>query len=201
MRRFFHTRKRASYSLRGREPRTDTGWGRGKGHCMSDTTANAGSTPAGEGAGENPAMEGSQSPKTFTQEEVDKLMGDLRKKDRAKYARYDEYKAAAEKLAEIEEKGKTDLQRATERAEAAEAALAEREAAEAVAAAIREVSKATGVPEDALRGASREEIEAHAEALKPYFSKDAAPSVNTGAPSTEAQASGDPLRDVINQAL
>lgn len=168
---------------------------------MSETTANAGTTPQGEGAGENHAMDGSQNPKTFTQEEVDKLMGDLRKKDRAKYARYDEYKAAAEKLAEIEEKGKTDLQRATERAEAAEAKLAEREAADAVAEAVREVSKATGVPEDALRGASREEIEAHAEALKPYFSKDAAPSVPTGAPSTEAQASGDPLRGVINQAL
>ena len=167
---------------------------------MSETTANAGTTPQGEGANENPAMEGSQ-PKTFTQEEVNALMGKTRKEERAKFANYDDYKAAAEKLKQIEEKGKTDLQKATERAEAAEAALAERKAAEAVAEAIREVSKATGVPEDALRGASREEIEAHAEALKPYFSKDAAPSVPTGAPSTEAQASGDPLRDVINQAL
>ncbi len=40
-----------------------------------------------------------------------------------------------------------------------------------------------------------------AEVLKPFFAKDAAPSVNTGSPSTEKQGSGDPLRDAINQML
>jgi hypothetical protein len=168
---------------------------------MSETTANAGTTPQVEGAAnENPAMEGSQ-PKTFTQEEVDRLMGDLRKKERARYAGYDEYKAAADELAKLKEKDKTELERATERAEAAEAKLAEREAAEAIALAAREVSKATGVPEEALRGSTREEIEAHAEVLKPFFAKGAAPSVNTGSPSTEEGGSGDPLRDAINQML
>ena len=167
---------------------------------MSETTADAGTTPQGEGANENPAMEGSQ-PKTFTQEEVNALMGKTRKEERAKFANYDDYKAAAEKLKQIEEKDKTDLQKATERAEAAEAKLAEREAADAIAKAAREVAKATGVPVEALRGTTREEIEAHAEVLKPFFAKDAAPSVNTGSPSTEKQGSGDPLRDAINQML
>ena len=201
LRRFFHARVRAIDSLRGRDPRTDTGWGRGKGHSMSETTANAGTTPQVEGAAnENPAMEGSQ-PKTFTQEEVDKLMGDLRKKERARYASYDEYKAAAAERAKLTEKDKTELLKATERAEAAEARLAEREAAEAIALAAREVSKATGVPEEALRGSTREEIEAHAEVLKPFFAKGAAPVVQTGSPSTETSATGDPLRDAISNAL
>lgn len=167
---------------------------------MSETTAQAGTTPAGEGANENPAMEGSQ-PRTFTQEEVNALVGKTRKEERAKFSGYEEYKAAADELRELKEKGKTELERAMERAEAAEAALAEREAAEAVAEAVREVAKATGVPEEALRGSTREEIEAHAEALKPFFAKDAAPSVNTGSPSTEGKGSGDPLRDAINQML
>lgn len=145
-------------------------------------------------------MEGSQ-PKTFTQEEVNALMGDLRKKERAKFSNYEEYKAAAERLKEIEEKDKTNLQKATERAEAAEAKLAERDAADAIAKAARDVANATGVPVEALRGSSRDEIEAHAEVLKPFFAKDAAPSVNTGSPSTDEKGSGDPLRDAINQML
>lgn len=192
---------RANNSLRAREARTDTGWGRGKGHSMSEATAQAGTTPTGEDAArENPTMEGSQ-PKTFTQEEVNALMGDLRKKERAKFSNYEEYKAAAERLKEIEEKDKTNLQKATERAEAAEAKLAERDAADAIAKAARDVANATGVPVEALRGSSRDEIEAHAEVLKPFFAKDAAPSVNTGSPSTDEKGSGDPLRDAINQML
>lgn len=167
---------------------------------MSETTATAGSTPEGEGAIENPAMEGSQ-PRTFTQEEVNALMGKTRKEERAKFSNYEEYKAAADELAKLKEKDKTELEKATERAEAAEARLAEREAAEAIALAAREVSKATGVPEEALRGATREEIEAHAEVLRPFFAKGAAPVVKTGSPSTEERGTGDPLRDAISNAL
>lgn len=123
---------------------------------MSETTANAGTTLQVEGAAnENPAMEGFQ-PKTFTQEEVDRLMGDLHKKERARYVGYDEYKAAAGELAKLKEKDKTGLQKATERAEAR---LAECEAAEAIALAVREVSRATGVSEEALRGSTCEVLE------------------------------------------
>lgn len=169
---------------------------------MSEATATAGNTtPEGEGAQQNPAMEGSAAERTFTQEEVNALMGKTRKEERAKFANYDQYKAAADELAKLKEKDKTELQKATERAEAAEAELAERKAADAAAQAAREVAKATGVPAEALRGATREEIEAHAEVLKPFFAKGAAPVVQTGSPSTEAKGSGDPLRDAINNAL
>lgn len=145
-------------------------------------------------------MEGSQ-PKMLTQDEVNAIVGKTRKEERAKFSNYEEYKAAAEELRKLKEKDKTELERAVERAEAAEARLAEREAADAIAQAAREVAKATGVPEEALRGTTREEIEAHAEVLKPFFAKDAAPSVNTGSPSTEEKGSGDPLRDAINQMM
>lgn len=168
---------------------------------MSEVTANAGnSTPEGEGAAaENPAMEGSQ--KTFTQDEVNALMGDLRKRERAKYEGYDQYKADSAELRKLKDRDKSELQKAVERAEAAEAKLADREAADAVAQAAREVSEATGVPAEALRGATREEIEAHAAVLKPLFAKGAAPVVQTGSPSTERKGSGDPLRDAISNAL
>lgn len=167
---------------------------------MSEATANAGTTPAGEGATEeNPAMEGSQ--KTLTQDEANALIGNARKKERAKYANYEEYKAAFEELQQLKEKDKTEAQRALERAEAAEKELADIKAKEALAKAAAEIAERTGVPAEALRGGTPEEMEAHAEVLAPFFKKESAPKVNTGASSTESSGSGDPLRDAISNAL
>lgn len=161
---------------------------------MSETTAEAGSTPATEEGG-NPSAEGSR---TFTQEQVNKLVGEARVKERAKYANYDEYKTAADELSKIKEADKTELQKANEKAEALaaerDALLSEKNAA----AWKKEVSEATGVPADALEGATKEAIEAHAERLKPYFAKDAAPVVDTGRPSSDDGAGGDWLRAAIN---
>lgn len=78
-------------------------------------------------------------------------------------------KTAAEKLAEIEEASKTETQKAIERAEKAEKALAERDAKSALAAARDEVAAATGVPAAALRGSTKEELEAHAAELAPLI--------------------------------
>ena len=76
---------------------------------------------------------------------------------------------AAERLAAIEEASKSEAQKAIDRAEKAERALAERENAEALARDRDEVSKATGVPAAALRGNTKEEFEAHAAELKPLI--------------------------------
>lgn len=78
-------------------------------------------------------------------------------------------KSAAEKLAEIEEASKTETQKALERAERAEKALAAREATEALASIRADVAQATGVPATALRGTTKEELEAHAAELKPLL--------------------------------
>ncbi|WP_270207988.1 hypothetical protein [Eggerthella lenta] len=161
---------------------------------MSESTAQAGSTPATEG-GENPSAEGSR---TFTQEEVNKLVGEARVKVRGQYADFDKYKEAAERLAEIEEAGKTEMQKANERLAALEqerdALLAEKNAS----AWRKEVSEATGVPAEVLEGATKEMIEAHAERLKPYFAKESAPVVNVGSPSSDDGDEGDWLRAAIN---
>lgn len=153
-----------------------------------------------EGASENPAMEGSQ-PKTFTQEELNEIVGSAKKKERAKYSDYEKYKAAFAELEQLKEKDKSELQKATERAEAAEKELAAVQAREAMSKAAEEISKKTGVPPAVLRGDTVEEMEAHAEALKPFFVKNPAPHVNTGSSSTESGGTGDPLRDAINNAL
>lgn len=84
-------------------------------------------------------------------------------------SRAKENNKAADRLAEIEEASKTETQKAIERAEKAEKLLAEREKAEALTAARAEVAEATGVPAAALRGTTKEELEAHAAALAPLI--------------------------------
>lgn len=93
-------------------------------------------------------------------------------------------------------KGSLDAEK--ERADEAEAALHEKDAEAQAEAWRKEVSEASGVPADVLRGSTKEELEAHAEAMKPYFEKEAAPVVDAGEPSDdESGTTGDWLRDAI----
>lgn len=61
-----------------------------------------------------------QEPKTFTQEEVNELMGRTRREERGKYADYDDLKAKAARYDEAQEAAKTELEKANERAAKAE---------------------------------------------------------------------------------
>ena len=154
-----------------------------------ETTANAGITPNGEASAQNPAIEGSE-PKTFTQEQVNALVGSARVHERQKYQNYDQYKAAFEELEKIKEGEKSDLQKAIERAEKAESERNALQAEKDKSTWASEVSKATGVPAEVLRGSTKEEMQAHAEALKPHFATNAAPVVNSDgfAPAAGAAA-------------
>ena len=83
-----------------------------------------------------------ETERTFTQDQVNKLMGELRSKERAKYADYDELKKKAAAFDEAEEASKSELQKAVEerdrlRAEV-DAMKAERLRAEQVAKAAAE---------------------------------------------------------------
>ena len=75
--------------------------------------------------------------RTFTQSEMDAIIGERLKRDRAKYADYDELKAKAAKFDEAEEASKSELQRAVEERDRLKAEVekfkAERERAELVA--------------------------------------------------------------------
>ena len=81
-------------------------------------------------------------------------------------ARAKENSKAADRLSEIEEANKTEAQKVADRLAAAEAKVAEYEREKQTAAWRNEVAEATGVPVAALRGSTKEELEAHAEALK-----------------------------------
>lgn len=91
-------------------------------------------------------------------------------------ARAKENADKAKRFDEMEEASKPDLEKANARAEAAEKALADRDAKDTVAKDRQEVAEAFGLDAALLRGANRDELEDHAKTLQPFFKKDAAPS-------------------------
>lgn len=110
-----------------------------------------------------------------TQADLDRIIGERVARERAKYADYADLKDKATKYDEVVEADKTELQKEREAREAAEANAQRLQAAVDIAGWKAEVSKATGVPADVLAGSTKEEIEAHAEVLKPLIAQQAPP--------------------------
>lgn len=168
--------------------RADTRWGAGKGQGMPDITADAGK--------QSPSAEGSAE-KLFTQEEVNRIVeGRVARVKAEPPADYDELKAKAARLDELEEAAKSDLDKANERAAAAEAKVAEYEAAESRRAWTAKAAEATGVPVDvlsAIEADSEESLMEKAESLKGYFTAPPAPVVGSDGvrASVPAPESGD----------
>jgi hypothetical protein len=104
-----------------------------------------------------------------TQEDLDRIITSRIARERDKYSDYDEYKAAAEKLKEIEEAGKSEADKLKAANAELDAKLKAYEAKEKAAALAAEVSKETGIPAGALRGSTRDELVAHAETLKELY--------------------------------
>lgn len=98
--------------------------------------------------------------KTFTQEDVDKIVSDRLNRERAKFEGYEDYKSRAEKADELSQK----LTEQTSRADAAE-----------LKALRTSVSAEHGVPLSALTATSEEDLTAQAKALLEW--RGTAPSV------------------------
>lgn len=100
-------------------------------------------------------------PKTFTQEDVDRIVT-------KRVARYSDYESLKEKAAKYDEQieaGKSDLQKANERADSLQKELDSIRKETELRNLRDEVSNATGVPASLLTGASQEECEAQAQAI------------------------------------
>jgi hypothetical protein len=133
------------------------------------------------------------------QADLDKIIGQRLGREKAKYADFDTYKASHERLQQIEDANKTELERLRERAEKAEAQAAELQTKAQVDAWKKEVSEATGVPEAALFGATKEELEAKGEELKPYFAASTTPVALGQGAKPAAPPARDPLRELIEK--
>ena len=133
--------------------------------------------------------------KTFTQAELDAIVGDRLKRDRAKYADYEDLKKKAERLDELEEAAKTDLQKATERADSLQKELDEMKAAGAIRDMREAVAKETGVPADLLTGGTEEACKEQAASILAFKEekanyptiKDGGGVGNVGKPTTRDQ--------------
>ena len=148
----------------------DDGQRPGKGAEMPESTENA---VMAENATQGAPAE---KERTFTQAEMEAIIGERLKRERAKYADYDEFKAKAAKFDEAEEASKSELQKAVEERDKfkaqVEAMNAEREHAKKVA----EVAAEKGVDEKLLARMSGD-VEENADFLKAQMDASKYPNV------------------------
>ena len=89
--------------------------------------------------------------RTFTQAEMNAIIADRLSRERAKYADYDALKEKADQFDAAQEAGKTELQKANERAAALQTQVDALTRANEVREVRGKVSAATGVPAELLR--------------------------------------------------
>ena len=126
-----------------------------------------------------PAAEGQQTERTFTQTEMNAIISDRLNRERSKYADYDDLKAKAQQFDAAQEAGKTELQKANEKAAKLQQQLDALNSANTLREVRAKVSAATGVPADLLSGDTEEACTAQAQAIL-KFAKPGYPSVRDG---------------------
>lgn len=103
------------------------------------------------------ATDAENQARTFTQAELDEIVKSRIAKEKAKYADYETLQAKASKLDEIEETNKTELQKATEKANVLQAQIDAMNKANDVRTVREKVAKDTGVPASLLTAENEED--------------------------------------------
>lgn len=132
-----------------------------------------------------------------TQADLDRIIADRLSRERGKYADYDDLKAKAAKFDEATEAQKSEIQKALDRAAAAEEKAAKYEKRDQIAAWAKDIVKGSPIPADALRGDTEDELKAHFEQLKSLIPAEPAKKGALGpyVPSEGATPSGAPVGD------
>lgn len=118
--------------------------------------------------------------KTFTQSELDQIISERLKREREKYTDYESLKEKAQRLDQIEEDAKSELQKAQERAEKLQTELSELKHAEEVRAIRDKVAQTTGVPSSLLTGNTEEECTEQAAGILSFKTSSNYPTVKDG---------------------
>lgn len=118
--------------------------------------------------------------RTFTQDEVNAIVGKRLAEEKGKYADYEDLKAKAAKYDEAEEASKSELQKAVERANHLEAELNERKKNDEVRQTREKIANETGIPANLLTGDTEEACKAQAEAIKAFAQPSGYPKVKDG---------------------
>lgn len=126
------------------------------------------------------ATEVNESEKTFTQTELDQIISERLKREREKYTDYESLKEKAQRLDQIEEDAKSELQKAQERAEKLQTELSELKRAEEVRMIRDKVAQTTGVPSSLLTGNTEEECTEQAAGILSFKTSSNYPTVKDG---------------------
>ena len=118
--------------------------------------------------------------RTFTQDEVNQMIGERLAREKAKYSNYEELEAKAQKFDEIEEKSKTELQKAQEERDALKAELEGMKKANSVRELREKVAKEKNIPANLLTGETEEDCTAQADAILSFAMPNAYPAVKDG---------------------
>ena len=124
--------------------------------------------------------------RTFTQAELNAIVQKRLGEEKAKYENFEELKEKALKFDKIEEESKTELQKATERADSLKEQLDALTKANAERELKDRISTETGVPASLLRGDSEEDLKAQANAILGFANANKAsyPQVKDGGETT-----------------
>lgn len=141
--------------------------------------------------------------KTFSQDELNKIVQERVAKEKAKYEGFEELKEKAAKFDEQAEASKTELQKATEKAEKLEAELKSLKKAEAVNAIRTKVAEETKVPASLLTENTEEECKAQAKAILEFANANGYPEVKDGgeARTTANHSTADQFADWMKKQL
>ena len=136
--------------------------------------------------------------KTFSQAELDAVISDRLKREREKYSDYEALKEKAQKLDEIEEKNKTELEKATEKATRLEDELNKIRKQNEISSIREKVAKETGVDAKLLTMDTEDDCKAQAQTLLDWHRANptAYPSVRDGGEVTNI-SSGASNRDIF----
>ena len=148
------------------------------------------------------ATQGATAEKTFTQAEMDAIIGDRLKRERAKYADYDEVKAKAAKYDEAEEAGKSELQKAVEERDALKAQVDMLNAEMAHADAVARAAAEYGV-DAALLARMSGDVDENAAFLKAQMDgaqkHGSVPDYGEASPPTATRESIDAIKDPVER--
>lgn len=146
--------------------------------------------------------------KTFTQAEVDAIIGDRLAREKAKYSDYEDLKTKAEEYDRQQEASKSELQKAQEKSAKLQAKIDSMEKQEKVRQIRSKAAKDSGVPEELLTGEDEETCKAQAEAILKFAKGSKYPGVKetnarTSAhqPAQSADASEEDFRELAGQVF
>lgn len=141
--------------------------------------------------------------KTFTQDDMNALAGKIRAEEKAKYHDYDDLKAKASKLDEIEEANKTELQKANDKVTDLQKQIDELTKSNNLSAMRAKVAEETKVPVNLLTAEDEDGCRAQAQSILDFAKANVnhVPDGGEVNPPGGTKSTRDQFADAFNEAL